>query len=630
VVLLAFYWYQDGGGAAHAPRPDAVTRVTDGFVSIAIQNDQTLDFVAPSRESITSSARSGAAGAIVAATSLYPPALVRQFHWNIPKNNSPQEVVAKIGPVLNTGFSIDGDQALRNYDFLPLSVLEKSIMSARLIVGSGLRSSTNRSVGCGDSELAGGRLVVAGATVVHSLAELWAGVFETLCAPDAIRVNVTETVVKDGSTGSNNDTSSSESARLVCGQNEEASAIDIGTMDRDWLFPVEAAASNQNGQFECADSGKQVLQVHVATQALSVVASLQGSAFACLEHLGGLTMDELRWIFSNLSEQELMNDGVVGVPSNSDGNAETHLWSELDVGNENGTSLCPDEEILLAGPEEMSLEYNFMSRLLFNQGIGETIDRSRETSDYSYFSSSVPQYIIDYLAENGNAIAFLPYGIATANKNMLATAHLSDNANPPQVMPDPASLDAGHYPLVQALYMNLNMNAANLAYSLPYMEFGLSPYGQRLAEMAGHVPLSNETLREMKNRLAFLKNLSIDDSTSNSTTAAPIPATEPPTVSLGTPDTPQPTMSSTAQPSLSPETEDTSQPMVSPAPTTQPVPATLPPTTNQSNDVEANQTTSDKVDSSTRDIGSSSSGRSLKNSHLGLGSTLTIAVLLLS
>jgi ABC-type phosphate transport system substrate-binding protein len=469
------------------------------------------------------------------------------------------------------------------------------------------------------------------------LAELWAVVFETLCAEDAILVNVIDTVIAEGAAGSIDDTSSSEGARFVCDQNEEAT-VDIGTMDRDWIMFNEAtAASNQNGQldgqFECADSDKQVLQVHVATQALSVVTSLQGTAFDCLQHLGGLTLEELRWIFSSLSEQELINDGVEGVPSNSDGSNATHLWSELDIGNENGTRICQDEEILLAGPEEMSFEYNFMSRLLFNQGLGETIDTSRETSDYSYFSSSVPPYIVDYLVSNGNAIAFLPYGFAIEHKNMLAITPLSEKMNvnngpnPPKVMPDPISVEAGRYPLAQTLYMNLNMNEASLAHSLPYMEFGLSPSGQRLAEMAGHVPLSNQTLREMENRLDLLKNLSIA-----------IPATEPPTFSPGTlggQDTPQPTMST--QPS--PGTGDTSQPMIlSSAPTTQPVPASLPPTANQSDgqatpiqpnttETPANETTSNEADSNTKENGSSSSGGSLKHSRSSLGSMLAIAVL---
>jgi ABC-type phosphate transport system substrate-binding protein len=638
-MVLAFYWYQDGGGAAHAPRPDAVTRVMDGFASISIQHEETLDFVAPSRASITTNVHVASG----ASKSLYPSTLVRQYHWNIAINGTPQSIVAKVGPLLNIGFSIDGDGALRNDDFLPLSVLEKSIMSARLIVGSGLGS--NSSVNCGDSELAGGSLVVAGSTAIHSLAKLWAGVFETLCAEDAILVNVTDSVTAEGSVGSINDTSSSEGARLVCNQTEETT-VDIGTMDRDWVIPNEATASSiQNGQFECADSGKQVLQIRVATQALSVVTSLQGTAFDCLQHLGGLTLDELRWIFSSLSEQELINDGVEDVPINSDGNNVTHLWSELDIGNENGIMICQAEEILLAGPEEMSSEYNFMSRLLFNQGLGETIDKSRETSDYSYFSSSVPQYIVDYLVSNENAIAFLPYGIANEHKNMLAHTPLSEKLNinngpnPPKVIPDPISVEAGRYPLAQPLYMNLNVNEASLAYSLPYMEFGLSLSGQRLAEFAGHVPLSNQTLREMENRLALLKNHSM---------RIAIPVTEPPTFSPAAPggqDTPQPAMSSTQTTQPSPGTGgDTSQPMVlSSAPTTvpQPVPtnnqsegqgATIQPTTTETT---ANETTRNEVDSSTKDSGnsssSSSSGGSLNNpSRSLLGSMLGIATLLFS
>jgi hypothetical protein len=257
------------------------------------------------------------------------------------------------------------------------------------------------------------------------------------------------------------------------------------------------------------------------------------------------------------------------------------------------------------------------------------IDTFRETSDYSYFSSSVPQYIVDYLSENGNAIAILPYGIVMEHENTLATTPLStkmnnnNGTNPPKVMPDPTSVEAGLYPLVQSIYMNLNANAASRAYSLPYMEFGLSPYGQRLVELAGHVPLSNQTLREMQDRLTFLTDLSMDESNSNTTTEPPIfsPGTQ------GGQDTSQPAPTTRPSPG-------TASAVASIAPTTQP--ASLPPATNQSGgtptvqltitETPANET-ADYADSVTRE---SSSGESLRHSHSLLGSTLAIAALLFS
>ena len=72
---------------------------------------------------------------------------------------------------------------------------------------------------------------------------------------------------------------------------------------------------------------------------------------ACMVILGGLTLDQLRWIFSNYTEAELIATGWdPSSLANSDGNDATHLWSEL-------SDSCAGAEIKIVGADSESGTY---------------------------------------------------------------------------------------------------------------------------------------------------------------------------------------------------------------------------------------------------------------------------------
>lgn len=77
-------------------------------------------------------------------------------------------------------------------------------------------------------------------------------------------------------------------------------------------------------------------QLHVGHSGIRIDAAAGGSAASCMEIMGGLTTDQLRWIYSDLSMSELKGFkwDQNSVPF-SDGDDSTHLWSEL---NENCTA----------------------------------------------------------------------------------------------------------------------------------------------------------------------------------------------------------------------------------------------------------------------------------------------------
>jgi hypothetical protein len=74
----------------------------------------------------------------------------------------------------------------------------------------------------------------------------------------------------------------------------------------------------------------------VGHSGIRVDAASGSRAAVCMEMMGGLTIDQLRWAYSDLSIVELkgFNWDPNSVPF-SDGDDSTHLWSEL---NENCTA----------------------------------------------------------------------------------------------------------------------------------------------------------------------------------------------------------------------------------------------------------------------------------------------------
>lgn len=103
-------------------------------------------------------------------------------------------------------------------------------------------------------------------------------------------------------------------------------------------------------EFNCVGSDRKVIQVETAVDGLTVAVKKGGIAEACINKLGGLTIDQLRWIFSNFGEIYLRDQGWSddAVPNN-DGDANTKHWSEL-----LDDPACPATQIKISGPDPLS------------------------------------------------------------------------------------------------------------------------------------------------------------------------------------------------------------------------------------------------------------------------------------
>lgn len=183
---------------------------------------------------------------------------------------------------------------------------------------------------------------IAGSSTVYPIAVAWRDAYLELCPGLDI------TVEEDGS--------SNGAARVCDASDEGASAVDIGDMSRDW--ESDEGIPQANGYiYDCAagDTSRSAIQIDVALDGLSVTAVGAGTAASCIETLGGLTLHQLRWMFTSYSDAELEATGwdPASVPNN-DGNESTHLWSELDAS-------CEASEISIAGPNEDSGTHEYFA-----------------------------------------------------------------------------------------------------------------------------------------------------------------------------------------------------------------------------------------------------------------------------
>ena len=209
-----------------------------------------------------------------------------------------------------------------------------------------------------------------------------------------------------------------------------------------------------------------------------------GVADQCIQSLGGLTLDQLRWIYSIYTEEDLEASGwdPTSVP-NSDGNDDTHLWSELSAN-------CPAVEIRIAGPDSESGTFRYMARSIFEEfELGEVFDASRPNG---YFSSAVDDDLVLYVAENADAIAFLGLHYFLENEALVSAVPIQ-NGNGNFVKPNSFNIAVGSYtPFSRRIYMNLYNDAEALAMTMPFVEFGLSAAGSALTEEAGYVPIPDQ------------------------------------------------------------------------------------------------------------------------------------------
>lgn len=146
-------------------------------------------------------------------------------------------------------------------------------------------------------------------------------------------------------------------------------------MSRQWK---ETEATTTNGyEYDCVASNRNAIQIEVAIDGLTIAVKRDSPAEACIEALGGLTVDQLRWMFTNLGDSALEAAGWdPRSVANLDGDPSTHRWSEL-----KDDPACLDAEIMISGGLGGTTDY--FTEVVLNDGEGgESFDTSRHVADH--------------------------------------------------------------------------------------------------------------------------------------------------------------------------------------------------------------------------------------------------------
>lgn len=337
-----------------------------------------------------------------------------------------------------------------------------------------------QSVQCG----APGELRHGGSSTIAPLAIAWGLYYTSICP------GVSNYVGGNGSTAG---------AGRVCNSDDVIGGeVAIGNMARPW-YPNEGSmnsltAANTASQpfiYSClkGDVTRDVAQIAVAYDGMTLFSKKNSPAAACIETMGGLSLPQLRWMFSSYSDDELKARGWDNsVLANSDNNSNTHLWSELHPS-------CPAVEIQIAGPGDASGTHDFFKAKVLTDFV------NGETFRNNYISSEEDNEIRGYVTNNPAAIGYFGYTYDEQHLDWVYTAAI-DNGIGTFVKPSVESIGNGSYnQLRRTLYMNLLISPSELPITVPYMEAGLSQ-GEDITKSMGFVPLTSADKAEMMRRLA--------------------------------------------------------------------------------------------------------------------------------
>ena len=427
----------------------------DRLTAAAVRDDKGL-FVVPTPETV--------------ANGEYNP-LSRPIFMNLYDNAASLEMTL---PFFQFGLSIEGTDLVKSTGYVPIPEYLKITMLSRVGANGGVAL---ESITCGHHNAT---FTFAGSSAVFSIAQVWANLYGDACG------NVI--TVEHGD--------SAEGAARVCGNPVQGSAVQIGGVSRDWK---QSESTTQNGWYHTClfpgDTTRSVIQIDVAIESLTIATAKGGVADGCIKALGGLSLDQLRWIYSSYNNEKLEKSGwnSMSIP-NSDNNDATHLWSEFldDIA-------CPSTQIRIAGHGPESCSYECFEEMVFiDSNSGEGFDEGRP---FGFFNSENNKAMVDYITENTEAITYFSFAEYNDLTDVVsAVAIVNDNGQ--YIVPSSRAIQDGTYnSMSRRVYMNVLDTQIDLANIQPFFNFGFSGRGSFLVELIGYSPIPPWERAVMSTRL---------------------------------------------------------------------------------------------------------------------------------
>jgi phosphate transport system substrate-binding protein len=340
-------------------------------------------------------------------------------------------------------------------------------------------------LGGDDAEVEEKTINIAGSSTVFPVASAWGQAYSQ--ANDGYTVTVA-----GGGSGAG--------ASKVC--STDSDSVHIGDMSRGWK-DSEATVASDGYTYNCLNSDITVTQLVVAIDGLSVVVKKGGAADQCLTEMGGISMAQLRWVFSDWTEDELAADGLdmnSTTPNNDDDGIRE--WGDLDAS-------CDDSEIKLWGADSDSGTYEYFGEQVFCKNCfsgKEGYEPEGFDTDRGYQNSADDNQIVNGINGDENAIGYFGYAYYEENANTLSVAAIANNDTHGvqdaggAVTPEASTVADGSYaPLSRYIYMNVNNNDWDLVRG--FFEYGYSDAGMEHVMDVGYVALPDAMIDEMTARL---------------------------------------------------------------------------------------------------------------------------------
>lgn len=299
---------------------------------------------------------------------------------------------------------------------------------------------------------------------------------------------------------------SSVGVKRVCGD-PNLGPVEIGLLSRDFKS-TEATKQSDGYSFNCliGDPTRQVARLAVANDAVIVFVKTDPinqsalalfeqpsslSAAECIKKLGCLSKDTLRWIYSNYTVSQLLSNGWTNVIPNSDNNDTTHLWSELD-------SACSDDEIKISGTDYAAGDFDLFKTSILT-GPFEGV-----RSQYVPFTNK--SLVNEYVINNDGAIGFNDFNTAFSTIPNATVAVPIKNAAGVCIVPSSSTIADGTYnPFSRKTYISaLKNNCTGLKAALGYIQFAVSPTGQKIIKDNGGVELNFDQINDTVTKIATL------------------------------------------------------------------------------------------------------------------------------
>jgi phosphate transport system substrate-binding protein len=391
-----------------------------------------------------------------------------------------------VSSFLQFGFSAQGAELVAEVGYVPIPGYLVAEMSRRI-------AEAGSHGGKIAPDCSGANFDIAGSSTVFPVASAWAQEYMERCSGKDI-------TIAGGGSGAG--------ASRMC--STDSDHVQIGDMSRGWKSS-EAAVSEDGYTYDCLDSEVSATQLQVAIDGLSVVVKRGGDADKCIAAMGGLSVAQLRWIYSDWSESDLANHAEGGLdmssvtPSND--NDGVREWSDL-----SDSADCADSAIKLWGADSDSGTYEYFGETVFCKNCfagksgydSEGFDNSR---DGGYQNSADDNVIVEGVSGDGMAIGYFGYAYYEENAAVLNVVAISGDevgggsTDYPYVTPSSETVASGEYaPLARPIFMNVDNSAWDLV--LPFMQYGFYKHvGSDLVAEVGYVALTGDNLATMKHRI---------------------------------------------------------------------------------------------------------------------------------